>query len=321
MQAYMQAISCLPPQLMRILSGVDEKSKSRCIEICFRIGQPIVLNLTGGCHFVSGSEQIGRVMESDYHKIPSYRIERKDMDEMLRRFTDYSIHTHTAELHEGFLTLKGGHRAGFCGSYIKTEGSGYGYRISKIQAIHLRIARQKQHLADPLIRMCNDKNKLLSFLIVGPPASGKTTVLRDFARAVSNGECCGGYYKVSILDERNEICAMSEGVPQFALGVQADCFTGYPKALAAKMAVRTMSPKLIVLDELTGEPELDAIKDSFYCGVKTAATVHAANIAELSGSRLGKSLLQSGCFDHVVLLDGNHPGKIRYIKPIEQVLL
>lgn len=184
--------------------------------------------------------------------------------------------------------------------------------------MHLRIARQKKHLADPLVKLCNEQEKLCSFLIAGPPASGKTTVLRDFARAVSCGECCGRYYKVSVLDERNEICAMMDGVPQFSLGVQTDCFTGYPKALAASMAIRTLSPKLLILDELAGHAELEAIKDSFYCGVKTAATVHASTLSELKHSRLGGQLLTSECFDYLVLLDNSRPGIIREILPLQQ---
>ncbi len=304
----------------RTLAKVDDSTKSRCMEICFRIGQPIVLNLIGECRFVS---QIGasavRVMESEYHKTPTARITAAEMEGMLRRLLGYSIHTHATELHEGYITLKGGHRAGFCGSFIRTGESGYPYRIGKLQALHLRIARQIKHIADPLVKICNEENKLCSFLIVGPPGSGKTTLLRDYARAVSCGECCGKYHKVSILDERGEICAALDGVPQFSLGVQTDCFTGYPKELAASMAVRTLSPKLLVLDELTGYTQLDAVKDSFYCGVKTAATVHAANEAELRQSKLGQSLLESECFDYLVFLDGILPGSIKEVVKRQQV--
>ncbi len=321
MQSYMQAIGLLPPHLSDILSKVDDHTKSRCMEICFRVGQPIVLNLIGDCRFVSGiGEPTLRVVESEYHKTPTMRITAIQMEELMRRLMGYSIHTHQSELHEGFLTLKGGHRAGFCGSYIRTDESGYPYRIGKIQALHLRIARQKKHIADELVKRCCREGRLCSFLIVGQPGSGKTTLLRDYARAVSCGECCGTYYKVSILDERNEICAVSDGVPQFSLGVQTDCFTGYPKALAAAMAVRTLSPKLIVLDELTGFSQLDAIRDSFYCGVKTAATVHASDLAELMGSRLGRDLLECGCFDYLVFLDGAFPGHIREITEGKQTV-
>ncbi len=319
MQSYMQAISCLPPYLTQVLSQVDDYSKSHCMEICFRIGQPIVLNLTGGCRFVSGlGEQAKRVCESDYHRIPSVRLQRKEMDGLFHRLLDYSIHTHASELHEGYVTLQGGHRAGFCGSYTNTGEKEFDFRLQKIQSIHLRIARQKQHISDALVSCCNEQNRLCSFLIVGPPASGKTTVLRDFARAVSCGECCGGYFKVSVLDERNEICAAVDGIPQFSLGVQTDCFVGYPKVIAARMAVRTMAPKLIVLDELASFEEFQAVSDSFYCGVKTAATVHASSVEELRKSRLGKMLLDSECFDYLVLLDSKCPGQLKELISLQK---
>lgn len=318
MKSFMQAISCLPPQISQTLAKVDDLSKSRCIEVCFRVGQPIVLNLIGSCRFVSEvSQQNTRVLECDYHKIPTARIGREEMDAMLRRLLEYSIHTHASELHEGYITLRGGHRAGFCGSFVRTDENGYPYRIQKIQSIHLRIARQKPHLADPLIACCNREKRLCSFLIVGPPASGKTTLLRDFARAVSCGECCSRYYKVSVLDERNEICAMADGTPQFSLGVQTDCFTGYPKPLAAAMAIRALSPELLVMDELAGIEELNAVRDSFYCGVRTAATVHASSVEELRHSSLGRELLQSECFDYLVVLDGSKPGVIQEISSVQ----
>ncbi len=321
MQSYMQAISLLPPDLTAILSKVDDSVKSRCMEICFRVGQPIVLNLIGECRFVSGMEQSAqRVMQSEYHKTPSLRISAAQLADMLKRLLGYSIHTHAAELHEGYITLKGGHRAGFCGSYTVAADGSYPYRIGKIQSLHLRIAREQKHSADALVKVCNKEKRLCSFLIVGIPGSGKTTLLRDFARAVSGGECCGQYFKVSVLDERGELCAVSEGMPQFSLGVQTDCFTGYPKTLAASMAVRTMSPQLLVLDELTGQSQLEAVKDSFYCGVRTAASIHASSIEELQQSKLGSSLLMSECFDYLVLLDGVYPGSIRQIVRLQEQL-
>ena len=109
---------------------------------------------------------------------------------------------------------------------------------------------------------------------------------------------------------------MADGIPQYALGVQTDCFIGYPKALAAASAIRTLSPKLLILDELSGYEELSAIKDSFYCGVQTAATVHASSLEELRRSRLGSQLLSSECFDYAVVLDGEIPGKIKEIKSL-----
>ncbi len=317
MQAYMQAISSLPPQLMQILTKVDEYHKSICKEICFRVGQPVVLSLTSGARFVSGMGQTAdRVLESDYHKIPAVRIDRAQIDEILRRFTGYSVHTHEKELHEGYFTLKGGHRAGFCGEYVEAPEGDYPYRIGKIQSINLRIARQKLHLADALAACCAKKGRLCSFLIAGPPASGKTTLLRDYIRAVSSGECCGRYYKVSVMDERGEIGAVSDGKPQFSLGAQTDCFSGYPKTLAIRMALRTMAPQLIALDELSGSAELDAVADCFYSGVRIAATVHAESTDDLKQSGLGKRLINGGCFDYLVFLDSNAPGKIKEILPL-----
>jgi stage III sporulation protein AA len=163
--------------------------------------------------------------------------------------------------------------------------------------------------AAPIVRRVF-QGGVCSLLIVGAPSSGKTTVLRDLARQLSCGKA-GGYLKVAVVDERCELGAVYDGVPQNDLGPCCDILSGYPKAEGILTAVRTLSPQVILCDEIGGEPEVSGMLDGVNCGVKMIATAHAATIAELKGRKQIRRLLEYGVFDQIVRLGGaDSPGQI-----------
>lgn len=245
-------------------------------EIRLRTGQPIVLETTRG----------------------RFLLDRKatpeEIADCIKSFCHYSLHSYERELREGFITLKGGHRAGFCGSAVL-----HGDRIDmvkNISSINIRIAREIPGAAEPLEQTVFDSD-FRGLLIVGKPMSGKTTVLRDLCRIIGNSR------KLAVIDTRSEIAATYNGVPQNDVGVHTDVLNGYPRSEGMEIAVRTLSPEYIACDEITGEHDFTTL--CLGAGVKLIFTAHCGDIAQARST----PLVKSGAISHIAFLGGK-PGRI-----------
>lgn len=228
----------------------------------------------------------------------------------------YSLHSVQNSLLNGFLTLPGGHRAGLSGS-VAWEGDQI-TAIRRTDCLNLRIARQIFGAADRLV----SHYKQYGFggtLIAGPPASGKTTVLKDLCRQLSNG-LNGEPRKISLIDERGEIAAVYKGQPQNDVGWNTDVFDGYSKRIGIDTAIRSMSPDVIVCDEIGGRGDEDNVLSGVNAGVAMIATAHAASLEELLARQSTAAVLKSGAFRWIVLLDSaRNAGTIREIVCYDEV--
>ena len=236
---------------------------------------------------------------------------REDLEESFRILCGYSVHSHEEDLKNGFLTLKGGHRAGLCGTAGLQDGHVVGMR--EISSIHLRIARQIDGAGNAVVDTF--RSGLVSTLICGTPGSGKTTILRDAAMQLANG-ALGRRLKVAVIDERGEIAATHQGVPQNRMGM---CYIldGYPKSIGMQIALRTLSPDLIVCDEIGSEEDASGIEQSLYAGVTVLATAHAGRVEELYHRPQLSRLLQGGAFSRIILLrDRTHPCEIAQVMEV-----
>jgi stage III sporulation protein AA len=229
----------------------------------------------------------------------------------------YSLHSHQEEMRNGYITLMGGHRAGIGGTAVLAEG-----RVASVRdvtSLNLRVARDIRGAADVIVKQVFSGG-VCGLLIAGAPASGKTTVLRDLARQLSGGKT-GHYLKVAVVDERCELGAVYDGVPQNDLGPCCDLLSGYPKAEGIFTAVRTLSPRVIVCDEIGGEEEASGMLDGLNCGVKIIATAHASSLEELLRRRQIARLLDSGVFDKIVRLGAaESPGEIVEVVEVGELL-
>ena len=205
-----------------------------------------------------------------------------------------SVYAHNETLCKGYLTLDGGHRMGVCGAGVVRNGSVQ--NLIHPTSLVLRFARELPGIADSLIQ-CND-----SVLIIGSPGCGKTTLLRDFVRVLSDVK----KRRVGLADERGEISAVVNGKPGFSIGCRTDVLVHVPKAEAVMMLLRTMNPQWIVMDEITSKPDIQAIRTVSNCGVKLAATAHAESMGDLRQRPIYRELMDGGIFSYVVLMKSDH---------------
>jgi stage III sporulation protein AA len=188
----------------------------------------------------------------------------------------------------GYITAPGGHRIGIFGETIVKDGNVSGIR--KPSSLCLRVARQYTGIADRLGVIQGN------ILIAGPPGSGKTTLLRDVIRSISEQQ----WGAVAVVDERGELFPEGCG---FTMGPHTDVLTGCTKPCGIEMALKTMGPAVIAVDEITSEADCDALGQAVWCGVRLVATVHASGKADLFGRRIYRKLLDSGYFDRLLVLN------------------
>lgn len=305
-----QAIASLPGRIREVLAALPRTVKAGVFEVRLRVDKPLCLTCPGQIWFVDVKSQLHNIPR------PCFPVTPQELEETYLAMCSYSVHSHQNELKNGYISLKGGHRAGICGTAVVD-----GRRVSAVRdvtSINLRIARDVHGAADEVVgRLFQEEVR--GMLLAGVPSSGKTTILRDLARQLSDGRT-GRYLKVAVVDERCELGAVFEGIPQNDLGPGCDLLSGYPKGAGILMAVRTLSPHVIVCDEIGGEEEVDGMLDGLRCGVKIIASAHAGSIDELIGRRQIARLLREGAFDHIVLLgSADEPGSITGIVGMEDL--
>lgn len=219
----------------------------------------------------------------------------QELRETLSRAARYSVHSYAESMRHGFIPLAGGHRLGLCGTVAEENGQVVGVR--GLSSVNLRVARQVDGL-DDMLRPWVGTDAPGSVLLLAPPGFGKTTLLRAWVRLVSDGG-----YPVAVADERGEIAALADGVPQFDLGRCTDVLEGCAKSRAALMLLKTMSPALLAMDEVTAPEDLRAIAVCAHCGTAVLASAHAANVDDLRRRPLYRALLALGVFRRAVVIE------------------
>ncbi|MEG1952893.1 MAG: stage III sporulation protein AA [Hydrogenoanaerobacterium sp.] len=297
----------LPLRLQSAVLKMDEPTQLAAQELRLRVNRPLQISLNGQIEFLGDrGKTTPRSNES------SIIVSSQEIFDVFRAVCGYSVHTHQSEIADGFITFEGGHRVGICGTAVINDGIVSGMR--DISSLNIRIAKEIRGCAEKVIKYSNYGCK--GMLLAGPPSSGKTTMLRDLARLLAGDGICN-IKKVALLDERGELAAMWQGVPQNDVGICTDILSGYTKKKAILMAIRTLSPDIIICDEIGREDDIDAIKTGAVCGVKLIASVHAATIDEVLKKPFVKELAALGAFDTIVLLNGcERVGEIKEVREL-----
>jgi stage III sporulation protein AA len=288
-------ISVLPPNIAGVIDKIPPHAKERLEEVRVRVNRPLELIVDGMPLF------------------PSYTVTDSDGMHLLNKISKYSIYALEEELKRGYITISGGHRIGLAGKVITEKGKVKAIR--NVSSFNIRIAKQKVGAADPLLPYLFH-DRWLSTMIIGPPQTGKTTLLRDLARLMSTGinEKAIPSCKVGIVDERSEIAGCVNGIPQHELGVRIDVLDGCPKAEGMMMMIRSMSPDVIVVDEIGRMEDSEAAMEAVNAGVGLLMSVHAFSYEELENRPGIRDIISLKAVKRFVELSrSNGPGSIKRI--------
>ena len=283
--------SAISAQLLDIAKNTDGIE-----EIRIRVGRPLEV--------MSGKEIL-------YGNTP---VLKEDADLFLNKISQYSFYILEEELKRGYITVQGGHRVGLAGRVILENGRVKGLR--DITFFNIRIARQKKGLVNEWVRYLYDR-RWLSTLIIGAPQTGKTTFLRDLARYASIGETSRliPAMKVGIVDERSEIAGCVKGVPQMDFGIRVDVLDGCPKAEGMMMMIRSMSPDIIVADEIGRLEDAEAMMEAVNAGITLFTTAHGHSLEDILLRPIMKNIISEANFERIVeLRRTKQPGCISKIK-------
>lgn len=302
-----EIISYLSPPIREMLRYMKKETYSQLEEIRLRCAQPILLKIGDKDYSI---DEKGQMTSSLYN---AYRVNEEDIYRTIASISDNSLYAFEEDIKRGFITVPGGHRVGLAGQVIM-KGNEIA-NIKDFSGICFRIAREIRDCARPLLPHIYDSktDRVLNTLIVSPPRCGKTTILRDIARILSTGDIFRAS-NIVVVDERSEIAGSFRGIPQLDLGPRTDVLDSCPKALGMIMAVRALSPQIVVTDEIGRREDVEAIQECVNAGVAVISSIHASNSDELQKRPLLKELLSLGIFQTAVFLSRRRgPGTIEEI--------
>jgi stage III sporulation protein AA len=286
---FLQAISSLSSGLYKVLMPLSERLCKTIQEVRLRVNRPLAVVCKGVIYYITAQGGLTSTPLSDSMLI----VSRADVTDTFHNICNYSVYSRQNEIVNGFVTMNGGHRAGICGTAVTSAGNIT--NIRDISSINIRIAREHHGCAKQLADAVGDLSSGL--LICGAPCSGKTTVLRDYARILSTD----GGKNVSLIDERGELAGTSSGYFQNNIGF-CDVYDSYKKSEAMMQALRSMAPDIIMCDEIGEDDDIAAIEHSINSGVIVVATVHAADLCELRRKKNLVNIIKLGAFSKLVFL-------------------
>lgn len=296
-----EILNYMPDNLKSVIQKVLELSATNLEEIRFRVGRPLIVGTSGGNSAVKSD---GTLSES---VAGAYKVTESDIRRIFQAVCENSVYAYIDEIRQGFVTIRGGHRVGFAGRAVAPCGKVENFR--EISSLNIRIAREVIGAADSIMNDIYAERGIVNTLLVAPPLVGKTTMLRDIARQISDSGI-----KVGIADDRGEIAAMYHGVPQNDVGLQTDVLDGAPKSEAVTMLLRSMAPQVIVSDEISTSADADALAQAFGTGVGVIASAHGGSLEEVMARDLLRPLFGSGGFRQVILLSRSRNGLSEEIK-------
>ena len=267
-----------------IKQNPQTKIEENAIEIRLRNNKPVIIKLP------------------NLDIVIKYDVTEKDILYTLEKLCENSIYAYKNQICQGFITIKGGHRVGITGSCVIENGKII--NIKYISSLNFRIAREIKGCCNKILKDVINKDNIYTTLIVSPPGKGKTTMLRDLIRTISNGipeinfrgKTCG------VVDERGEISAMYKGIAQNDVGIRTDIIENINKAQGMQILIRSMSPEIIACDEIGTKEDVLAIKYAVTSGVKGIFTMHGAEMRDIRANKDINELIENKYIEKIIFI-------------------
>lgn len=288
------------PEIKLPLSKIPKNYKEGVEEIRLRVNSPLNIYYEGKDYFVSNEGEVSQNSKK------GLQISLNEIYKTFQLTTNYSIYALSEEIKYGFITIRGGHRVGIGGKII--YGSSGIEGIKDISSLNFRIARQKIGISDHIIPdLLDERGNFYNTLIISPPQCGKTTLLRDIVRNLSNGDSEKKYrgFKIALVDERSEIAGVYNGIPQKDIGIRTDILDGCLKSHGIMMLIRAMSPEIIAVDEIGSVEDAKAIDEAVRAGINLIATVHGTDIENIRMRNGLKNFFQEKTFKRFIIMDNS----------------
>ncbi len=264
-------------------------------EIRLRAGKPITVLLRNREWFLTAAGELTRNVDK------AARSKEQELETVINHVCQYSLYAYADEIKRGFLTIPGGHRIGLAGQVILEQGD-HIRNIKYIRYLNIRVSHEIRGAADSVIPFLYQDRQILNTLIISPPGGGKTTMLRDIIRQLSDGTIYGAGVNVSVVDERSEIAGSYMGIAQNDVGIRTDVLDACPKCEGMMMLIRSMAPSVLAVDELGSRDDVEALKAASGCGCKIVATIHGNSVAEVGCKGYMEEIMKDKLFERYLVL-------------------
>lgn len=283
------------PDAMRPKWRMAAERADELQEIRLRAGKPITVLLRNREWFLTAAGEFTRNVDK------AARSKEQELEEVINHVCQYSLYAYADEIKRGFLTIPGGHRIGLAGQVILEQGDQI-RNIKYIRYLNIRVSHEVRGAADSVVPFLYQDGRILNTLIISPPGGGKTTMLRDIIRQLSDGTIYGAGVNVSVVDERSEIAGSYMGVAQNDVGIRTDVLDACPKREGMMMLIRSMAPSVLAVDELGSRDDVEALRTASGCGCKIVATIHGGSVAEVGCKGYMEEIMKDKLFERYLVL-------------------
>lgn len=292
-----------PGRLVKECSVLEEKMNI-IQEIRLRVNRPVTVFIEGMEYYISRDGQVTKDQRN------GVRMGERDMEDIVNHICHSSLYAYEEEMKRGYITIKGGHRIGISGQVVL--GTDHEIKtIKNISFVNIRIAHEVIGVGHNYLPYLYEKDRVHNTLIISPPGFGKTTLLRDIIRIISDGNSFSKVKNCMVIDERSELAGSYNGIPQLDVGKRTDVMDSCPKAIGMMMAIRSMAPQVMAVDELGTEEDIKALFSVVRSGCSILATMHGDSLDSLCNKNFLKEVMDEKVFSrYIVIKNRNHETEV-----------